>query len=201
MRNSKAEHQAKIEEACKQLEANPDLKILTVTRVHGPNDKTLGNHWHKRTQFHCKAHETQQHLNLEEEKVVVGWITKIDDQGTPPRRRHVRDMVKYLMQAKDVLNAMRLGRHWMDRFFKRHPELAHKVARLINKDRALAQEPVRIESFFNRFSEVKSRFKIQKDDIWNSDEKGFAIGQAIGDKVFCRAGKRNTRLVQDGGRE
>ena len=111
MRNSKAQHQAKIEEACKQLEANPDLKILTVAWVHGLNDKTLGNHWHKRTKFHRKAHKTQQHLNLEEEKVVVGWINKMDDQGTPSRRRHVRDMVEYLMQAKDELNAMRLGRH------------------------------------------------------------------------------------------
>ena len=45
MRNSKAQHQAKIEEACKQLEANPDPKILTVAHVHVLNEKTLGNHW------------------------------------------------------------------------------------------------------------------------------------------------------------
>jgi len=96
---------------------------------------------------------------------------------------------------------MRLERHWKDGFLKWHPELAHKVARPRNRDRALAQEPVRIESSFNRFSEVKSRFKIQEDDIWNSDEKGFAIGQAIGGKLFCGAGKSNTHLVQDGGRE
>jgi len=118
MGNSKAQHQAKIEEACKQLEANPNLKILTVARVHGLNDKTLGNHWHKRTKFHAKAHETQQHLNQEQEEVVVGWINKMDDQGTPPRRRHVRDMVEYLIKREDEQKAIRLGKYWTDRFLK-----------------------------------------------------------------------------------
>ena len=201
MRNSKSDHQAKIEEACNQLRANPNLSILTVARVHGLNDKTLGNHYHGRTKFHSQAHNMQQSLNKEEEEVVVRWINVMDDQGTPPRRRHVRDMVEFLINQGNLSDSAALGKHWTDRFLKRHPDIAHKVARPINKDRALAQEPARLESFFNRLSEVRSRFKIIDEDIWNSDEKGFAIGQAIGGKVFCRAGKRNARLIQNGGRE
>ncbi|PUU82581.1 hypothetical protein B9Z19DRAFT_908856, partial [Tuber borchii] len=76
------------------------------------------------------------------------------------------------------------GEFFLLMFLIRHPDIAHKVARPINKDRALAQEPARLESFFNRLSEVRSQFKIQDINIWNSDKKGFAIGQAIGGKVF-----------------
>lgn len=195
---------AKVQKACEELSKNPRLKILTVAQVHGVNRNTLANHHFGLTKFHDKAHEAEQSLGQGEEKQIEEWIQAMDDQGTPPRRRHVRDMVDFLLQqhARNPNQEMApLGKNWTERFLKQHPALSFRVAQPINKDRALAQEPVRVNGFYNRLSEVRSRYKIIDDDVWNSDEKGFAIGLAIGGKIFCRSGKRNSRLVQDGGRE
>lgn len=201
MRNSREIHKAKIQKACEEIRANPGLKILTVAWVHGLNNHTLANHLHGHTKYHSEAHESQQILSQAEEKQIGDWIQALDDQGTPARRRHVRDMVDFLLREHEDLENEQLGIHWTEWYLKRHPEISFKVARPINKDRALAQEPVRINGFYNRLGEVRSRYKIIDDDVWNSDEKGFAIGLAIGGKVFCRSGRRNSHLVQDGGRE
>jgi mRNA-degrading endonuclease RelE of RelBE toxin-antitoxin system len=137
MKNLKPQHQEKLKQACKELEANPKLKILSVARVHGLNDKTLANHWYGRSSFHSEAHATQQHLTEEEEKQLVAWIMTMDDQGSPPRRRHVRDMVEFLLTEKKNTEIERIGKHWTDRFLQRHPEIACKFARPINKYTAL----------------------------------------------------------------
>ena len=111
MPNSKSDHQAKIEDDCNQLRANANLTILAVARVHGLNDKTLGSYDHGRTKFHSDAHKAQQSLNEEEEEMVVRWINVMDDQGTPPRRRHVRDMVEFLINRENILDSTGLGKH------------------------------------------------------------------------------------------
>jgi len=85
MRNSKAQRQAKIEEAYKQLEANPDLKILTVAHVHGLNNKTLGNYWLRMYVFSHKKNKRM--LNRQP----IDW----DTRGYPDKRPKNEDCVAY----------------------------------------------------------------------------------------------------------
>jgi hypothetical protein len=43
--------------------------------------------------------------------------------------------------------------------------------------------------------------KIRSENIYNMDEKGFLLGQALKVKVICRKGRKNPRYSQDGNRE
>jgi hypothetical protein len=43
--------------------------------------------------------------------------------------------------------------------------------------------------------------KVRPENIYNMDEKGFMLGQALKVKVICRKGRKNPRYSQDGNRE
>lgn len=91
--------------------------------------------------------------------------------------------------------------YWSDHFLHRHTDVASWMARNINRECTLANNEERIQTFYSRLQEVRSRFHIKAEDIWNFDEKGFSIGQSDTRKVFCRANRRNPSLVQEGGRD
>jgi len=79
------------------------------------------------------------------------------------------------------------GQHWITRFLDRHPTIASHFAGHIDQEREVAGKPEGIQSFFNWLGEVRSRYQIAVEDIWNADEKGFALGVAKKGKVFCGA--------------
>ena len=65
----------------------------------------------------------------------------------------------------------------------------------------MAGRPEGIPSFFNWQEEVRSRYHIAVEDVWNADEKGFALGVAKKVKVVCSARRRNPRIMHPGNRE
>ena len=65
----------------------------------------------------------------------------------------------------------------------------------------MAGRPEGIQSFFNRLGEVRSRYHIPVEDVWNADEKGFALGVAKKGKVVCGARRWNPRIRHSGNRE
>jgi hypothetical protein len=45
------------------------------------------------------------------------------------------------------------------------------------------------------------KLQVKPENVYNMDEKGFVLGQALKCKVIVRAGRKNPRYVQDGNRE
>jgi hypothetical protein len=94
----------------------------------------------------------------------------------------------------------RIGKYWLERFLRRHPEIEAKVGKTIDKQRALATNATGFNQHLDRFQQTKSRYHVRDGNIWNTDEKGFAIGLALGGTVICRASRRNPHLIHDGNR-
>ena len=90
------------------------------------------------------------------------------------------------------------GQHWITRFLDRHPTIASRFASHIDQEREVAGKPEGIQSFFNGLGEVRSRYHIVVEDIWNADKKGFALGVAKEGKVVCGARRRNPRIRHPG---
>ena len=53
----------------------------------------------------------QQSLNKEEEEVVVGCNNVMDDEVTPPRQSHIRDMPEFLINQGNLLDSLVLRKH------------------------------------------------------------------------------------------
>ena len=127
------------------------------------------------------------------------WIKRLDQIGIPLRLAHVRDMVTVLVRKRSTTSTgITIGQHWITRFLNRHPEISARIATRIDHQRQVGGKPEGIKSFFDRLCEVRSRYRIQAEDIWDADEKGFALGMAKGGKVLCSSKRRNPRIRHPG---
>ena len=129
------------------------------------------------------------------------WAEKLDDIGIPPRLPHLYQMATNLVQQRNGSQSVKVGDHWMSRFFSRHPSIAARFAARINQERDAGTQPASVKSFFDQLGEVRSRHRILLGNTWNADEKGFALGVAKKAKVVCRHNRKNPRIRQPGNRE
>ncbi|KAG2000713.1 hypothetical protein GB937_010911, partial [Aspergillus fischeri] len=61
-------------------------------------------------------------------------------------------------------------------FIKRRPELRTRYNQRITYQRAKQEDPKVIKQWFETVREAIQEHSIHKDDIWNFDETGFAMG-------------------------
>jgi len=133
---------------------------------------------------------------------LVTWIGRLDQIEIPPRLIHVHDVVVVLVRKRATTsNLITIGQHWITCFLNQHPEISAWFASRIDHQREVGGKPEGIKSFFDRLSEVRSRYRIQAEDIWDADEKGFALEVAKGGKVLCNSKRRNPRIRHPGNRE
>ena len=91
------------------------------------------------------------------------------------------------LQAEEFLkksgNHTPLGCHWVDKFLNRHNSLKSRFCTPLDKERINAVNYESINNWFKLFSNTMKQYNIEKRDVYNMDEKGFAIGQAGKQKV------------------
>ena len=93
-------------------------------------------------------------------------------------------MAQGMLYKKEDYKA--LGIHWVDKFLKQHPCLMKKFSQPLDKERALTHcLPARINAWFNLYRFTIETYKIFQEDIYNMDEKGFAMSVAGRVKVIC----------------
>ncbi|CAN0183510.1 unnamed protein product [Ectocarpus sp. 12 AP-2014] len=64
------------------------------------------------------------------------------------------------------------GRSWLDGFFKRHPALSERSARIYEANRIMSDDEIRLQTFYKDFGEFVDKEKIPADHLWNTDETG-----------------------------
>jgi hypothetical protein len=134
-----------------------------------------------------------------EENAVLKYILDLDMRGFPPRLADVGDMANILLADRD---AGRVGKHWASNFVKRQPELQTRFTRAYDYQRALCEDPKKIDAWFALVRNMRAKYGIQDADLYNFDETGFMMGIITPSMVVTRA-ERNGRAktVQPGNRE
>ncbi len=109
-----------------------------------------------------------------EEEVIVQRILDENLRGVPPSKLHVRDMADRLLRDRGVKS---VGKNWVDRFIQRTPELRTRWSRPYDRQRALCEDPAIIEPWFMLVQNMKAKYGIIDDDMYNFDESGFLMGK------------------------
>src|SRR4051794_9428992 len=122
-----------------------------------------------------------------------------DDRGIPPRLDLVKDKVLAIIQQSQPRTS--IGKHWLDRFIKHHPELQIRFSQRLERQRSAASNPKVLEHYFKLFQKALKEYKIKEVNTWNIDEKGFLLGVSAKCRVVCRKGRKNPKYIQDGNRE
>ena len=132
-----------------------------------------------------KAHESDQLLTEAEEKELVRWITRLTATGYAPRHATLREMAEEIRKRRvkqinsDDMILIKydgIGKHWIHRFLRRHPELASVKPRSIDAPRVKDTSPERLTKWFEDLRTTIEEFNIRPKNMYNMDESGFAIG-------------------------
>jgi hypothetical protein len=134
-----------------------------------------------------------------EEEVIVQRILEENLRGVPPSKLHVRDMADRLLRDR---GGEPVGKNWVDRFIKRTPELRTRWTRPYDHQRALCEDPAIIEPWFTLVQNMKAKYGIVDDDMYNFDESGFLMGKISSQLVVTGIEKPGkAKKLQPGDRE
>lgn len=134
-----------------------------------------------------------------EEGTIVQRVFKLDSQGFFVRISSVEDMANQLRRERD---ASPVGKRWAINFIQRQPELKSRKTRSYDNQRALCEDPEKIQAWFKLVVNFIAKFGIRVEDIYNFDETGFLMG-ILGTTTVVTSSDRTTKpkLVQPGNRE
>lgn len=108
-------------------------------------------------------------LDVLDENLLKEWIISADERGLAPQFKIVRRMAAILAQ-KDI------GVNWVKRFINRHEDIRSKYTKRYDYQRALCEDPKKIEGWFKLVQNMVTKYGIRPEDIYNFDETGFAMG-------------------------
>jgi hypothetical protein len=120
-----------------------------------------------------------------EESSLEQWIISMDQRGLSPRVDSVRQMANLLLQKRvanratdqvtDPLDRMDLqvGKNWVQNFVQRHDTLKSRFNRKYDYQRAKCEDPTIIWDWFQLVQNVRAKYGITDEDIYNFDETGF----------------------------
>ena len=125
-------------------------------------------------QTKSQTNESRQKLSSGLEKKVVDWILLQERLGYAPTHAQVRGICSRICRSTG--EAEDLGKHWMEGFFKRNPEVKTKLGRRIDYQRLNGATPDTINSFFDILETVSH---VPPGNIYNTDKAGIMEGMGI----------------------
>ena len=118
--------------------ANRSLSIRKAARQHGIAYHTLIDRIHGAI-LRQEANKAMQKLSPAEELCLIEWSKDLHGWGWPAHVEQLYRMVQELLISKG--DTQILGVNWVSCFLDRHPELGSRYVPLLDKERALAQNP------------------------------------------------------------
>lgn len=184
--------------ALQALKNDPKLSVRKAAQIYRVSPTTLTRR-QKGKPSQAETTVKSRKLSNLEEKTIVQRLLKLDSQGFPVRIRGVEDMANLLRRERD---ASPVGKNWAENFIRRQPELQTQKTRSYDNQRALCEDPEKIQDWFRLVANFIAKFGICVEDIYNFDETGFLMG-ILGTTTVVTSSDRTTKpkLIQPGNRE
>ncbi len=145
-------------------------------------------------------HKDQQLLTPAEENSIVDSIERTHSQGWPYRVSQVRHLALEILKKRSLVLPV-LGINWVSKFLARHPSLQSKFSIPKDLDRIVAENPDVMTKWFDLFSAQVRQYGIEEEDIYNMDEKGYAMGLIGKARVIVSKYEWVAYMMQDGNKE
>jgi hypothetical protein len=173
----KVQKEGRLTLAINAIQKNQISSRREAAAVYGVSRTTLQARLHGRVPklgSRCKSRL----LSESEEAVLISWIRSMERRGFPPFIIDVRRMAQSLIHSRGSKPPKRVGKQWIYKFLKQHPQLDARLARSYDSQRAKNEDPKIINEWFERVQQVRIENSINDHDTYNFDETGFAMGVA-----------------------
>jgi hypothetical protein len=157
-----------IQEAIDALNSGQFTSRQAAARHFGVNPDTVGNRMNGKLSRQ-QAHENEQNLSPEEEQFLLAWIQAEDLAGASPTYARIRAMANMMYQHQTTPpRTLSIGKNWITKFKKRHPELENRRVRRIDVQRKDSMES--ILEFFNWLRIYLDQRSIKPENQYNMDK-------------------------------
>ena len=97
----------------------------------------------------AEAHTSQQTLTVQEEKVIVNYILRLDNWGFPPCTSYLNSLANHYIRSHGISGTV-AGKNWGRRFITRHAILEMRFGIRLDKQREFPNNPAIIRDFFKK---------------------------------------------------
>ena len=116
--------------------------------------------------------QPRKHFSRDQEDRLVAWILRQESLGYAPSQSQIRACAVATLKQQGCVS--KLGRHWVEKFIKRHAELKSKVGRRQEARRFDAFTPRAVHWYFD--IREKEYGWIKPENTVNVDEGGIMSG-------------------------
>jgi hypothetical protein len=155
----------------------------------------------RRNGIHCRrdCEPNAKRLTKLEEEMIIQRVLEESTRGIPSSKADVGDMADKLLRER---GSKAVGKNWVDNFIKRTPELKKRWTRPYDRQRAVCEDPALIRPWFTLVHNMKAKYGIADEDMYNFDESGFLMGKISSQLVVTGSEKPGKRKkLQPGDRE
>ena len=190
--------EAKVILALEAIKKDKKLSIRAAAKIYNVPATTIRHRRDGLTARRDAVPNSKKLAQLEEE-AIVQYVIELATRSFPPRLRGVEDMANHLLRARD---APPVGKLWAHNFVRRQPELRTCYSRKYDYQRAKCEDPKVIREWFALVRNMRAKYGIVEEDIYNFDETGFMMGIIFpGMVVTTSDGRGKAKLAQPGNRE
>lgn len=184
--------------ALNELKANKPLS--TVSKKYGIPRTTLRTRYTGKYPIGTKM-GPKTILNEQEENYLVQWILTVAKAGFPVTKEQLLDSVAVLVRKLKRQNTFtngRPGRHWYERFLKRHPQISNKLTQNITSTRGQVTE-AHIRGWFTEITNYLTENNLLhvanvRQRVYNADETAFFLNPK-GKKALVAKGSKAFNLI------
>ncbi|EED20806.1 conserved hypothetical protein [Talaromyces stipitatus ATCC 10500] len=180
------------------LGEDEQINFTLVAKMYGVDRTTLSRRYRGVTGSKEAHYDNQRLLNDHQSKKLIQWIEMLCEKGLPPTPYMIANFAHELTDSKP-------GKNWASRWLNKHPNaLISRYSTGIDRNRKRAGCAWSYALYFELISRKIEQYNLQPNQIYNMDEKGFAIGIMTSQKrVFSRRlyEKKFKQFLQDGNRE
>ena len=167
--------------ALQALQKDKNLSVRAAAEIYGVARKTLGRRRDGKP-ARCDTTPKSKKLTRSEEEAIIRYVIELYERAFPPRLCGVENMANQLLRVRD---APPVGQLWTHRFVKRQPELRTRWTRKYDYQRAKCEDPKVIGEWFALVWNVKGKYGIVDDDVYNLAEPGFMMGIIFAGIIFA----------------
>ena len=137
------------------------------------------------------------YLNTEEEEELTSFLLEMAKIGYAHTRKQVIALVQQIVESKGISTVVSSG--WWERYIKRHPQIALRVAVPLSMARAMASDREVLDRYFNMLEDcLQSNGILDKPArIFNCDETGVPLNPKS-PKVIDKVGSKNPSYLSSG---
>ena len=196
IRDSHASLESTIQEAITSYQTKRYPSIRATARAFSIPSSTLHSRMAGSTSRR-NAHESKQLLSNAEEKTLLRWITQLTRTGYPASPALALEMAETIRSqryqlSKQAPHRRPIGKHWLDRFRIRYPEIQGVWTRQIESARYTALNSTTVQGWFDAVTDLYIQHQYPPDCIYNMDESGFAVGASQSSRALVNIREKSS---------